>query len=268
MKHALALTGLLLCSPGVHAQTTYPLICRGSNNAAEPSMERGPDSYLVLKFQKGKQSAGAGLAPGHCAWRDRAIREDEPSMLMQSVATPSGQPADPLQLGWKEELRDPTAYWTFAVFNTGRGYFAATSAHATEIGAAEALPVRPKIDLGRRLPDLAIPKGGTNCPYGVNLIATGPAITRPFVVRLILSTTTNGEKLHRRTLDTTVAGISGARYVKLPFSKTMLGADTTDPIECLILVDATNQITETNERNNQAVIQIPSLLAADERQGH
>jgi subtilase family serine protease len=45
------------------------------------------------------------------------------------------------------------------------------------------------------------------------------------------------------------------------------GADTGDPVECVVTLDADNRIAELNESNNSAKASIPSLQAADERQG-
>jgi hypothetical protein len=63
----------------------YPLVCSfdGSTSAA---MIQEPTGYVgLLRFRHATRPATAGVEPGTCAWRDRAVRDTEPHFLEQAV---------------------------------------------------------------------------------------------------------------------------------------------------------------------------------------
>ena len=104
---------------------TYPLVCRGSKDV---TIEVTIGKTLALKFKKGSAPAGDGLAPGECSWQDRGINAAEPNQLVQEVR--EGAESDP-EYKWSAELRDPSAYWTFDVYNDGKGHMIAVKARTS-----------------------------------------------------------------------------------------------------------------------------------------
>jgi hypothetical protein len=135
---ALALVGALT-GTSVHAQVTrqgdrpgapaaatrltqrsYPLVCRGSTSLR---IWMRPVRQGLLMFDRSAGPASAGLAPGQCAWRDRAVRANEPAMVSHTI--PEGADADPPYL-WPAVLQDPARYWLFMVYNDGKGALVAT----------------------------------------------------------------------------------------------------------------------------------------------
>jgi hypothetical protein len=71
-------------------------------------------NILGLFFTKGTRPAGSALAPGQCSWFDRGMSNNEPDILQEEV--PPNVNAAP----WFQELRDPSKFWTFNVFNTNQ----------------------------------------------------------------------------------------------------------------------------------------------------
>ncbi|HEX8359754.1 MAG TPA: hypothetical protein VF613_06600 [Longimicrobium sp.] len=100
---------------------SYPLVCRGST--ALRTWVRPVREGLLL-FDRSAGPASAGLAPGQCAWRDRAVSPAEPAMVSHVV--PEGADAEPPYL-WPAVLQDPARYWLFMVYNDGKGALVATS---------------------------------------------------------------------------------------------------------------------------------------------
>lgn len=91
---------------------SYALVCRRGKGALF-----GKDG-VSFKFVKGTKKAGADLAAGECAWPDRKMSADEPDVLLAPLTnnfSPSGVHRD-------EE------YWTFKVYNDGRGRMVVTGA--------------------------------------------------------------------------------------------------------------------------------------------
>ena len=68
-------------APSLVAQTSYPLICRGGPGLrlAPQAGTAGP-SRLLLRFNRGRRGAVAGVEPGTCAWQDRGVGEAEPAV--------------------------------------------------------------------------------------------------------------------------------------------------------------------------------------------
>lgn len=117
---------------------TYPLVCRGaadamlratdaasSTNPEDAAQGNQPEQTFTLKFRKAAVPAPSGLAEGECSWIDRALNAAEPDQLVQRVR--EGAEHDP-EYKWFTELRDPEVYWTFDVYNDGRGRMIATKA--------------------------------------------------------------------------------------------------------------------------------------------
>lgn len=103
------------------APRSYPLLCRGTRSL---NVWVRPVRIALLMFERSSGPASAGLAPGQCAWMDRAVRPDEPARLAHHV--PEGADGEaPYQ--WPEALYDPDRYWLFEVYNNGRGDLVVTA---------------------------------------------------------------------------------------------------------------------------------------------
>ena len=100
---------------------SYPLLCRGTRSL---NVWVRPERIALLMFERSAGPASAGLAPGQCAWMDRAVRGDEPARLAHHV--PEGADAEPPYL-WPDALSDPDRYWLFEVYNNGRGDLVVTA---------------------------------------------------------------------------------------------------------------------------------------------
>jgi hypothetical protein len=105
---------------------SYQLRCRGARTEREMqfSIEKSHIkgfNKLVVGFQFGARPAPKGLNPGQCSWIDRAMRQGEPLRLEENIPENSQSAAD--------YLRKPYNYWTFYVYNTGKGYFQVTKSH-------------------------------------------------------------------------------------------------------------------------------------------
>ena len=101
-------------------------------------------------FTRGTKPAGEGLAPsealapGECSWVDRGMHADEPSRISQHIEEGS----DSLKVGgklapenrWYEGLQSKDRYWTFMVYNNGRGQLIATSARPNANGVIDVSP--------------------------------------------------------------------------------------------------------------------------------
>lgn len=91
---------------------SYALVCRRGEGALF-----GKDG-VSFKFVKGARKAGASLAAGECAWPDRRMSADEPDVLL----APLTNNFSPSSVHRDEE------YWTFKVYNDGRGRMVVTGA--------------------------------------------------------------------------------------------------------------------------------------------
>ena len=103
------------------APRSYPLLCRGTRAL---NVWVRPERVALLMFERSAGPAPAGLAPGQCAWMDRAVRGDEPARLAHHV--PEGADGEPPYL-WPDALSDPDRYWLFEVYNNGRGDLVVTA---------------------------------------------------------------------------------------------------------------------------------------------
>jgi hypothetical protein len=123
----------------------YVLLCRGGGPFGFDTL-RQMDSVPIIEVALGFRPAtiaggpdGTALDRGTCAWVDRPLNAQEPSLIWFT------QPLTGM-LGPQDALNDPDRYWHFMVFNTGRGHLqsvghgAWTSAPAT--GAPPRFPSR------------------------------------------------------------------------------------------------------------------------------
>ena len=106
---------------------SYQLRCRGARTERDMqiSSEKGRIkgfNKLIVGFKFGTRPAPKGLDPGQCSWIDRAMRQGEPLRLEENIPEHSQSAAD--------FLRKPYNYWTFYVYNTGKGYFQVTRSHS------------------------------------------------------------------------------------------------------------------------------------------
>lgn len=105
---------------------SYQLRCRGARTDRDMqiSIEKGSIkgfNKLMVGFKFGTRPAPRGLDPGQCSWIDRAMRQGEPLRLEENIPEHSQSAGD--------YLRKPYNYWTFYVYNTGKGYFQVTRSH-------------------------------------------------------------------------------------------------------------------------------------------
>ncbi|HEY0172621.1 MAG TPA: hypothetical protein VGB98_16480 [Pyrinomonadaceae bacterium] len=91
---------------------SYALVCRRGKGALF-----GKDG-VSFKFTKGATKAGADLAEGECAWPDRKMGDGEPDVLLAPFTN---------DFGHTSAHRDEQ-YWTFKVYNDGRGRMVVTGA--------------------------------------------------------------------------------------------------------------------------------------------
>jgi hypothetical protein len=109
------------------AVQSYPLVCRGGGGTL------GHNSYnrvALFYFQKASGPAGAGLAPGQCAWVDRAVGAGEPTCVMQNNVGAASW-IFPNNLGgsyhtsdaapWLRSLLNANQFQTFQSYNPGNG---------------------------------------------------------------------------------------------------------------------------------------------------
>ena len=118
---------------------SYALICRRGKGASF-----GKDG-VFFKFIKGAKKAGAELAAGECAWPDRMISANEPDTLLAPLTnlfSPSRSHRD-------EE------YWTFKVYNDGRGRMIVTGAEPGRPPVPESVDIDTRVKRpGPTAPDI------------------------------------------------------------------------------------------------------------------
>jgi hypothetical protein len=116
----------LVSAVAMQQPQSYQLRCRGARTERdmqiswEKSRIKGFNK-LVVGFQFGTRPAPKGLNPGQCSWIDRAMRQGEPLRLEENIPEKTQSAAD--------YLGKPYNYWTFYVYNTGKGYFQVTKSH-------------------------------------------------------------------------------------------------------------------------------------------
>lgn len=74
-----------------YAQTTYPMVCRGSTDLNTMQFVIGPQGnafWVEIDFTKSPGPSWWGIEPGRCTWLDRAIYPQEPSRVVQIVQQP------------------------------------------------------------------------------------------------------------------------------------------------------------------------------------
>jgi hypothetical protein len=130
-------TFLVLASLTATAQAapqSSPRQCRGGGTIGLATATK----TAVMYFAKTSGPAGNGLAPGQCAWLDRAIGAGEPPCIQQSNVNAVGwitannlpsaqaltsthfQPNEP-RVQWMRSLLATTNYQTFYAYNPGTG---------------------------------------------------------------------------------------------------------------------------------------------------
>lgn len=103
--------------------TSYPLVCRGGGGTLGYNARNA-----LFYFAKSPQPAGAGLAPGQCAWVDRAVGTNEPTCVKQANVEAAAW-IFPNQLQnsyftsttapWLRSLLKSNNFQTFQVYNPG-----------------------------------------------------------------------------------------------------------------------------------------------------
>jgi hypothetical protein len=136
MPRLLYKTVLLLCllvftslftTPGISAQASFPLECRGGGKISF-RFSHARDT-ITVGFKPGTKPSGQGLVAGECSWRDRGFRPGEPPFICHRGITqfdifwgdnPTTVIAQSNQALWYlGALRNPNAFVTFNVFNEG-----------------------------------------------------------------------------------------------------------------------------------------------------
>jgi len=162
----------------VAAQQTYEMRCRGGRFLSLTTPHTNPWAIdatgktvvvMTLKFAGGAQQAkigsdGTRLNPGQCSWVDRDLRAGEPTEIRfdllknsferQKYAVCFCQPGskDSInRINYATELYPDAEslpgylassdhYWSFRVYNTGKGYLQGTSSHAFKPAVRRAGP--------------------------------------------------------------------------------------------------------------------------------
>ena len=132
----------------VHAQTSYPMVCRGGGSMriiSSPDLRRD-HTRIEIRFRKATAAYDFGrglIRPGECAWLDRPINLAEPnlasvdlpvSIWIEFPATGSGGVNAGVSVGGSYgaarqfandilRLSGREGLFTINARNTGRGYF-------------------------------------------------------------------------------------------------------------------------------------------------
>lgn len=89
MKMLLMIIGLsLLYATLAFAQTSYPMTCvfDGSQNVSiTPSLTAARKLVVSFSFKRATKPATQGVDPGTCAWQDRGLYADEPTIMAHVV---------------------------------------------------------------------------------------------------------------------------------------------------------------------------------------
>ncbi len=133
-------------------QPAYQMLCRGSDAGAlfnsvgsRPASSGETIVTYDLVFTPSPQAAGAnarGLEPGQCSWIDRPVNDREPYIIRfetpfnaQLKKKLHGTPVDssptaaeryPDSFTIPAYMKSKNRYWSFLVYNTGKGYLLAT----------------------------------------------------------------------------------------------------------------------------------------------
>jgi hypothetical protein len=82
------LLGMTFLANVSQAQTTYPMVCRGTTDTNLMRFIIGPtgDKFQTfIEFTKSPYAAYWGIAPGNCTWLDRPINSNEPARLLHLI---------------------------------------------------------------------------------------------------------------------------------------------------------------------------------------
>ena len=111
---------------------SYPIVCRGG--AGTIGVNSQTNSALFY-FNRTTTPAGAGIAPGQCAWTDRGVGNAEPSCIQQfgfngaawifpNKLTDSYVSSQAVT--WLRNLLSAANFQTLQVYNPGNGCFVVT----------------------------------------------------------------------------------------------------------------------------------------------
>ena len=113
----------------------YPIVCQGGGKlyfSYEPTSGVAIGPQIWIRFEHG--TSVSTLAPGQCAWPDRPIALNEPSVLVFAAPVFGGQQFSiswqrgqvmgvSAELGFINALLRDGGIRTFRVYNNGQGYF-------------------------------------------------------------------------------------------------------------------------------------------------
>jgi hypothetical protein len=76
--------------PDSHAaEPSYPMVCRAGGSMRVVHSPGAPENIVQIDFQRAASAASRTQPrPGQCAWLDRPIRTDEPTILRLASAPP------------------------------------------------------------------------------------------------------------------------------------------------------------------------------------
>jgi hypothetical protein len=121
LSFALVTGGLLVFSPNAASPKSpdFPMQCHGGAGMATTNGKN-----LIIDFKAGEHPAGPSLAVGFCSWRDRGLRSNEPTRIVDERPSIG-------EARRTAELINAGNTWTFWVFNVGRFFKATASAQGT-----------------------------------------------------------------------------------------------------------------------------------------
>jgi hypothetical protein len=121
-------------NPSPQGPQTYSMICQGGGGltfALQPSGHGMTGSMFVIGFRAAAGAGQAALQPGECTWLDRTLQSNEPKAICHPVSaanlsmqwTSDGQISslNSSVAPYLSDLVRPGSYFTFSVFNNGRG---------------------------------------------------------------------------------------------------------------------------------------------------
>src|SRR5215468_993169 len=120
-SYGIVICSLLAFSPNAGSQNPpdYPMECHGAAGMASTSGKN-----LIVNFKAGDRAADPSLEPGSCSWRDRGLRPNEPTRIVDERPSIG-------EARRTAELINAGSTWTFWVFNAGRFFRATASAKGT-----------------------------------------------------------------------------------------------------------------------------------------
>lgn len=142
--------------------TSYPLVCLAGGNYRFSLNVNEQSTTATIRFERGTAGVGknfenmAALEPGHCAWLDRGVSENEPEVILHTVIekpffalewTAEGSRVEPRDVrlgnvtvsllsdllkhhpylgGLVEAKPGQHEFFVFQVYNNQQGYFVVT----------------------------------------------------------------------------------------------------------------------------------------------